>query len=273
VSHLRNGAARDADSRTVSESGRSTTEESRASTTPPGGADDPAGRPAERTTYLRVRPSPRPRTTPTADARDTSAVGAGVEPVEEGEASAPQAPTGAQPEDPAEANGEAVEVGVPDPADAHAAGEGVEVRSAAETVEDPTAAMPTAAEDAQQTSGAVPAEQPTADPATAEPAATAIAGNAPVAEAVTTDEGAEAVTTDEGGARPTPVRVVRATPHSPGPSTKVLQPVAVTPAPATIPALPIAPVDPADRPFAHPQRSVPGKPDTVLRRIFRRRRG
>jgi hypothetical protein len=55
-----------------------------------------------------------------------------------------------------------------------------------------------------------------------------------------------------------------------GPSTKILEPLA--PAPATIPALPLTPRDPADRPFAEPQRSVPGKPDTLFRRIFRRTR-
>ncbi|WP_181782829.1 hypothetical protein [Pseudonocardia pini] len=55
-----------------------------------------------------------------------------------------------------------------------------------------------------------------------------------------------------------------------GPSTKILEPLAA--APPTIPALPLTPRDPADRPFADPRRSVPGKPDTLLRRLFRRSR-
>lgn len=53
-----------------------------------------------------------------------------------------------------------------------------------------------------------------------------------------------------------------------GPSTVVMEPVA--PPPPTIPALPLAPRDPADRPFAAPQRSVPGRPDAWWRRLFRR---
>ena len=58
----------------------------------------------------------------------------------------------------------------------------------------------------------------------------------------------------------------------PGPSTAVLDPLAIPPAPATIPALPLTPRDPADRPFADPRRSAPGKPNALWRRLFRRRR-
>ncbi|GAA4559254.1 hypothetical protein [Pseudonocardia xishanensis] len=58
----------------------------------------------------------------------------------------------------------------------------------------------------------------------------------------------------------------------PGPSTAVLEPLEIPPAPATIPALPLAPRDPADRPFAEPRRSTPGKPDARWRRLFRRAR-
>ncbi|MFR9804673.1 hypothetical protein ACL02T_20660 [Pseudonocardia sp. RS010] len=162
----------------MSESGRSTTQ---GSTAPPSGTDEPATRPAERTAYLRVRPGPRPRSTPAADARDTSAAGGGADPA-------------------------------PDPAES-AAVEGIEPVSA----------------EAAELDGAEADDAP------------AVADDGP-----------------------------------PDPSTKVLHPVAA--GSATIPALPIAPVDPADRPFAHPQRSVPGKrsapdaPDTLLRRLFRRRR-
>lgn len=55
--------------------------------------------------------------------------------------------------------------------------------------------------------------------------------------------------------------------ESNGPATAILEPVDT---PATIPALPLAPRDPADRPFAAPQRSTPGNPDVWWRRLFRR---
>jgi len=69
-----------------------------------------------------------------------------------------------------------------------------------------------------------------------------------------------------------PSRVEPARVADPGPSTAVLDPLAIPPAPATIPALPLAPRDPADRPFADPRRSAPGKPNALWRRLFRRRR-
>lgn len=74
------------------------------------------------------------------------------------------------------------------------------------------------------------------------------------------------------GEQTEPSRVEPAGVADPGPSTAVLDPLAIPPAPATIPALPLAPRDPADRPFADPRRSAPGKPNALWRRLFRRRR-
>lgn len=322
----RNGVARGPDSRAVSESGR-TTEESTASGTPSGGTDEPAVRPAERTTYLRVRPSPHPRTTPAADARDTSAAGAPVQPVEAGEA-----PTVVVTDEPA-GRPAAVAVGAEEPTtpEVEKAGEGeepTEVRAVADDAgarateaaevqadaEDAGAQATEAAEvraDAPETEDVVtdPGAEVPGPPDAAEPAAPPEAEAAPIEAAPQAEGQPEVEEPDPAGAQPeaTPVeaprdavpdepsdlettvelsrgedtrpgptpaprpRPLRTVPAASGPSTKVLRPVAPPPAPATIPALPIAPVDPADRPFAHPQRSVPGKPDTLLRRLFRRR--
>jgi periplasmic protein TonB len=80
---------------------------------------------------------------------------------------------------------------------------------------------------------------------------------------------AEAEPTPPAPPQPEQAHPEAATPTGtdPGPSTAVLEPVAPPP---TIPALPLAPRDPADRPFAAPQRSAPGKPDALWRRLFRR---
>ncbi|MCE0764361.1 hypothetical protein LWC35_15790 [Pseudonocardia kujensis] len=204
----------------MSESGRSTTEEPTATTTSPRDTGEAAIRAAERTTYLRVRPSPRPRTTPAADARDTSAAG-GAE-GSEGAQGAEGAEGAGRPEQPTEA------------------------QPAGQATATPAPAPPTEA-DAQGADQVQNAQDPVRARGVGEQAKEQGAAEEPVTPA----EQSVAAAAD--------------------PSTRVLEPLAPPPAPATIPALPIAPVDPADRPFAHPQRSVPGKPDTLLRKLFRRR--
>jgi len=84
--------------------------------------------------------------------------------------------------------------------------------------------------------------------------------------------GEQAEPTRAESTRAEPSRVEPAGVADPGPSTAVLDPLAIPPAPATIPALPLTPRDPADRPFAAPRRSAPGKPNALWRRLFRRRR-
>ncbi|MEU7814525.1 hypothetical protein [Pseudonocardia sp. NPDC049154] len=289
----------------MSKSGRSTAEESAASGTPASATDEPGVRPAERTTYLRVRPSPRPRTTPAADARDTPAAGAPVQPVDAGEAAtaavepseepagvpaavaddaeeptAPEVEKAGAEEEPTEgravADDQAAEVQA-DEAQADEPGTGdlvAEPSDPAGAAEPDAEAGASRIEPAAQGDEQPDVEEP-ADEAGVQPEAAQVAAPAGPDEPSDLETTVELAHTDaDTGSRPTPAprpRPFRTVPVSSGPSTKVLQPISSPPAPATIPALPIAPADPADRPFANPQRSVPGKPDTLLRRLFRRR--
>lgn len=101
---------------------------------------------------------------------------------------------------------------------------------------------------------------PPADEPTPAPAASETPAEPSLEPSLEPSDGPSDTPSDAG--RPEPADAREA-----GPSTAVLEPIAPPP---TIPALPLAPRDPADRPFAAPQRSVPGRPDAWWRRLFRR---